>query len=193
MNLPLIHDAIDLLRLRVGRLEQYQYPLGQLMGVFTALGIMSAAAAHADGASGDPLALTLFFSLYTLMETSLYATFMRWWLRRAGCRIEFPLIGLVAAASLIKLLDPLVSWLPDDVAQGLSLVMGAVALYIVVKALALTTGASVLRVLGGTLLFSPVAIILMVNMVTVAASMGVEVFPPEVMQAATLKAGESAP
>jgi hypothetical protein len=178
MNLPLIHDAIDLLRLRVGRLEQYQYPLGQLLGVFAALGIMSAAAAHADGARGDPLALSLFFTLYTLMESSLYATFMLWWLRRAGYRIEFPLVGLIAAASLIKLLDPLASWLPDDVAQGLSLVLGAAALYIVIRALAHSTGASMLRVLGGTLLFSPVAIILMVNMITVAASMGWRYSPP---------------
>lgn len=182
MNVPLIHDAIDLLRLRVAPLAQYQYPLPHLLGAFAALGLMSAAAAHADGATGDPLQVSLFFTLYVLMETSLYATFMRWWLRRGGARVEWPLIGLVTAANLIKLLDPLASWLPDDVGRGLSMTLAALGLFIVIRTLAQTTGASLLRVLAGTLLFAPVGVLLMVSMLNVAAGMGVAVFPPELMQ-----------
>ena len=45
MNVPLIHDAIDLLRWRTAPLAQYQYPLHQVLAAFAALGVMTAAAA----------------------------------------------------------------------------------------------------------------------------------------------------
>ncbi|MFN4237429.1 MAG: hypothetical protein ACK4FZ_09380 [Vogesella sp.] len=183
MNVPLIHDAIDLLRLRTAPLAQYQYPLPHLLAAFAALGVMTAAAAHADGASGQPLAMSLFFTLYVLMETTLYAIFMRWWLQRAGYRLELPLIGLVTAANMIKLLDPLASWLPDDVGRGLTMALSAFGLFIIVRALSQLSGASVLRVLGGTLLFAPAGVLLMASVVSVAASVGVSLLPAEVMQA----------
>lgn len=182
MNVPLIHDAIDLLRWRTAPLAQYQYPLSHLLIAYAALGIMSAATAHASGATGDPLQLSFFFALYVMMETSLYATFMRWWLRRGGTVVAMPLLGLVTAANLIKLLEPLTSWLPDDVGQGMAMVLSALGLIIVLRALSRTTGASMLRTLAGTLLFAPVALLLMFSLLNVATSMGVAVFPPEVMQ-----------
>lgn len=185
MNVPLIHDAIDLLRLRTAPLAQYQYPLHHVLAAFAALGVMTAAAARADGATGDPLQVSLFFTLYVLMETSLYATFMRWWLRRGGAQVASPLIGLVTAANMIKLLDPLTSWLPDDVGRGMSMTLGALGLIIVLRAMARTTGASMTRVLLGTLLFTPVGVILMFSLLTVASNMGIAVFPPDVMQMMT--------
>lgn len=183
MNLPLLHDAIDLLRLRTAPLAQYQYPLHHLLLAFAALGVMTAAAAHADGAQGEPIAMSLFFALYVLMETSLYATFMRWWLQRAGYALPLPLIGLVTAANMIKLLDPLASWLPDDVGRGLTMALGALGLFIIVRALSRLSGASVLRILAGTLLFTPIGVVLMASVVSVAASMGVALLPADVMQA----------
>lgn len=194
MNLPLINDALDMLRLQFKPLQQYQYPRRHTTCALLLLG-MTAAAGAAPG-MGEPLNVVLFFTAYIALETSMYAAFMRWWLRRAGVADVPSLFGTVIAASAIQLLGPLTSWLPDDIANILSMAIGLAGLWLLVSALAAGSAVSRLRILLGTLAFAPAALLLFVLLMNTATNIGLISVPPDLEQAmeqARQDAGASAP
>ncbi|MEQ6289172.1 hypothetical protein ACFPAG_00875 [Vogesella sp. GCM10023246] len=177
MSLPLLHDAVDLLRLRVAPLEHYRYPPLHLALALLLLGTLAAAGAITAGAGGDPAALIGLFTLYVTLETLGFSLFMRWWLNRAGAQLQHSLFGLILAASGLQVLDPLTYWLPDDVAQGLSLVLGVGNILILVTALSRCSGASRSRVLLGTLLFAPLALALLLGLLGLGSDLGLTNIP----------------
>jgi hypothetical protein len=113
---------------------------------------------------GEPLNVILFFTVYVTLETLLYGRFMQWWQPRASVADVPSLTGTIVAASAIQLLDPLSSWLPDDVASVASMTIGMIGLWLLVSALSFGSGLTKLRILLGTLLFAPVALFLFVLM-----------------------------
>lgn len=178
MSAPLLHDAVDLIRLRVQPLAHYRYPVLHLLLAVVLLGTLAAGGAISAGATGDPATMVVFFTLYVALETLLFGQFMRWWLTRGGAVVEMPLFGLIIAASGMQVLDPLTFWLPDDVANGLSLVFGVANIMILIRALALSTGTSRGRVLLGILLFSPVALVLLLTLLSLGSDMGLALNVP---------------
>ena len=113
----MIDDALDLARLRVRPLEAYQYPLWQTALLITLLGVIAAAAG--DGwIQGDWSTRVGFFVAVSWLETGLLAVFMTGWLRHAGRQAPHSLLGLVALANAPQLLEPLASWLPADIGNG---------------------------------------------------------------------------
>ena len=183
MSLPLLHDAIDLVRLRVAPLEHYRYSPLQLALVLLLLGTLAAAGAIAAGAQGDAANLVALFTVYVSLETLGFSLFMRWWLQRAGSGLQGSLFGLILAASGLQLLDPLTYWLPTDVGQGLSMVLGVGNVLVLVNALAACSGASRSRVLLGTLLFAPMALALLLGMLSLGSDLGIASVPELVVPA----------
>ncbi|WP_174874962.1 hypothetical protein [Vogesella oryzae] len=177
MSLPLLHDAVDLIRLRVAPLEHYRYPPLHLVLALLLLGTLAAAGAISAGAGGDPAALIALFTAYVTLETLGFSLFMRWWLNRGGAQIQQSLFGLIIAASGLQVLDPLSYWLPDDVAQGISLVLGVGNILILVTALSRCSGASRARVLLGTLLFAPMALALLLGLLGIGSDLGLANIP----------------
>lgn len=155
----IFHDAIDLLRWRVRPLEHYRYPLSHILSVLILLGVTGASGA---GEMGDNTAGKLvFFTLLGALETLLMAAFMRWWLKLTEQGLQLPLFGLLLAAGMAQVLQPLTSWMPDDVAQAATLAIALYGMVVMIHALSVVSGLSRVRVLAGTLLFSPLAALLM--------------------------------
>lgn len=181
MNLPLINDALAMLRLQFQPLAHYQYPARHLAAALLLLGVVAAAGAPAG--MGEPLNVILFFTVYVTLETLLYGRFMQWWLRRASVADVPSLTGTIVAASAIQLLDPLSSWLPDDVASVASMTIGMIGLWLLVSALAFGSGLGKLRILLGTLLFAPVALFLSFVLMNGATGLGLVTMPEELQRA----------
>lgn len=181
MNLPLINDALAMLRLQFQPLAHYQYPTRHLAMALLLLGVVAAASAPAG--MGEPLNVILFFTVYVTLETLLYGRFMQWWLRRASVADVPSLTGTIVAASAIQLLDPLSSWLPDDVASVASMTIGMIGLWLLVSALSFGSGLSKLRILLGTLLFAPVALFLSFVLMNGATGLGLVTMPEELQRA----------
>ena len=181
MNLPLINDALAMLRLQFQPLAHYQYPTRHLAMALLLLGVVAAASAPAG--MGEPLNVILFFTAYVTLETLLYGRFMQWWLRRASVADVPSLTGTIVAASAIQLLDPLSSWLPDDVASVASMTIGMIGLWLLVSALSFGSGLSKLRILLGTLLFAPVALFLSFVLMNGATGLGLVTMPEELQRA----------
>jgi hypothetical protein len=181
MNLPLINDALAMLRLQFQPLAHYQYPTRHLAMALLLLGVVAAASAPAG--MGEPLNVILFFTVYVTLETLLYGRFMQWWLRRASVADIPSLTGTIVAASAIQLLDPLSSWLPDDVASVASMTIGMIGLWLLVSALAFGSGLTKLRILLGTLLFAPVALFLSFVLMNGATGLGLVTMPEELQRA----------
>lgn len=181
MNLPLINDALAMFRLQFQPLEHYQYRTQHTALALLLLGIV--AAASAPTGMGEPLNVIIFFTCYITLETLLYGRFMQWWLRRAGIVDTPPLTGVIIAASGIQLLDPLSSWFPADVANIVSMAIGMIGLWLLVSAIAAGTGVTKLRVLLGTFLFAPMALLMSFMMMSSATSIGLINMPDEIKQA----------
>ncbi|SCK19820.1 hypothetical protein [Vogesella sp. LIG4] len=177
MSLPLLHDAIDLVRLRVAPLEHYRYSPLQLLLVLLLLGTLAAAGAISSGARGEPANVVALFTLYVTLETLGLSLFMRWWLSRGGERLPYSLFGLILACSGLQILDPLTYWLPDDVSQGLSMVLGIGNVLVLVNALTRCSGRSRGRVLLGILLFSPLSLALLLGLLGAGSNMGIISIP----------------
>ncbi|GHD72843.1 hypothetical protein ACFSQE_15770 [Vogesella fluminis] len=181
MNLPLINDALAMLRLQFQPLSHYQYPARHLAAALLLLGVVAAAGAPAG--MGEPLNVILFFTAYVTLETLLYGRFMQWWLHRASVADVPSLTGTIVAASAIQLLDPLSSWLPDDVASVASMTIGMIGLWLLVSALSFGSGLTKLRILLGTLLFAPVALFLSFVLMNGATGLGLVTMPEELQRA----------
>ncbi len=173
----LIHDALDLMRWRVREAAHYQYPTWQLVVTLLLLGII--AAAGADSVGGDITGKLLFFTVFGAMETLLMAQFMQWWLRLAKAPVETPLFSLLLVAGLVQVLTPLTSWLPTDVAEIATIAIAFYGVTVMLHALAAVSGASRMRVLGGILLFSPLAAMLMVFAFSTGSNLGLIELPGE--------------
>ncbi|MDN0073793.1 hypothetical protein QU481_02645 [Crenobacter sp. SG2303] len=184
----LIDDAINLVRLKVAPLEHYQYPFWKLAIALTLLGVIAGAGVPELGSGGGRV---LFFVLFTWLETVLFARFIGWWLRQAGWRTPLPLLGLVVACNGLQLLMPLLSWLPDDVAQAISLALSLASLYVLVNALSRVTKVARVRVALGVLAFAPVALGLMMLTLTLSASLGWVNVPSDLLSDTTSSQGAS--
>ncbi|WP_215781828.1 hypothetical protein [Paludibacterium sp. B53371] len=148
----LLNDALDLFRFRVKPLPAYHHPWWQLALLISLLGLVT------SGGSpelGHYLPGRIGFCIgYNWLETLLFVPFIGLWLRVNPWRFTRPLLALIVLASSVQLLQPLTSWLPADVADGLLLVLMAYSLLVLSNALALASGQGRLRALLGILLFS---------------------------------------
>ncbi|AXK39759.1 hypothetical protein [Crenobacter cavernae] len=179
----LFDDVIDLVRGRIQPLAHYQYPFWQPALLLTVMGVFASARAIEIG--GPLEGRLLFFVLFTWMQILLFVRFMGWWVRLAGARLEASLFGLVVLTNSPQLLEPLASWLPDDAAQGVTLVLSVLSVIILVRALSAVSGVSKLRVFLGALCYTPLAILLLTGLTGVAGQMGWIELPPELMESAS--------
>lgn len=157
MIYQLVQDMIDLARFRVRPLTEYHYPGWQIMSVVTLIGLFAAASASDIQASVP--ARIVFFVMLKWLELSLMSWFFNWWMRQGeNWDGEGEILPLLVASSGINLLAPLLSWFPDGVAQLLAIGMSAYGVLVLVQALSLATGARRGHVIGGVLLFLPMAV-----------------------------------
>ncbi|WP_137936372.1 hypothetical protein [Chitinivorax sp. B] len=153
----LINDMLDLARFRVKPLPEYQYPLWQIMLVVTLMGIFSAAAAT-DIDAPVPARIG-FFVMLEWVELLLMNWFFNWWMRQGdNWRGDGDLLPLFVAASGVNLLTPLLSWFTRPLVDVLAVGLSAYSVAIVIHALTLSTGVRRTHVIGGVLLFLPMAI-----------------------------------
>lgn len=181
MSQPLINDAIAMLRMQFKPLDQYQYPASHLLLGILALGVT--AAAGAPSGMGEPLNLVLFFSLYIGTEIWLLSRFMHWWLQRGGMMSPPALLGTLVVASAIQVLEPLSSWLPDDMAMIANMTISLASVWITVCALAFGSQQARRRIVLGMLLFTPLALALSFLMISSATNMGLVNIPQELKAA----------
>ena len=175
--LPLLHDAIDLVRLRVRPLEAYQYPGWQPILVLALLGV--AASADAPELGNNLLGRTAFLMLFTLVEMAGLVVFLRLWLRLAGVELRQSLFGLAVAASGLQLLEPLTSWLPDNLAAAAGLLLGLGSIAVLVNALPGVSGVPRLRVFAGVMLYALLAVLMLSMSLSVADGLGWITLPPD--------------
>ncbi|KIA81669.1 hypothetical protein QR66_03615 [Chromobacterium piscinae] len=166
----LIDDLFDLLRLRVKPLAAYQYPWWQPALLLTLLGVI---------ASGDTTELGSnvagrigFMVAFTWLETVFFIRFIGFWLRLGKAELAGSLFGLVVVASGLQFIEPLTSWLPDDVAAGADMLLSLLGLVVLVNALSQVSGVSKLRVLAGVVLFAPLALVLLAATLSLANTAG---------------------
>jgi F0F1-type ATP synthase assembly protein I len=148
----MLGDAIDLYRFRVKSLLDYRYPWWQVALLITLFGLVI------SGGSpelGGYLPGRVGFSIgYNWFETLLFVPFIGVWLGVNPWRFCRPLLAISALGSSVQLLQPLLSWLPDDVANGLLMVSMVYSLLVLSHALARVSGKGRLRAMLGVLLFS---------------------------------------
>lgn len=166
----LIDDVVDLLRFRVKPLDAYQYPRWQTLLFLVALGLVASADTAELG--GNLTGRMLFMVLFTLAETLCFAGFIGLWLRFAKWEGRESLFGLVAVASGLQFIEPLTSWLPDDVALAVNAMLSIFGILVLVNALAVVSGIHRLRVALGVLLFAPVAMVLLAGALSLGSAAG---------------------
>nr|WP_233201175.1 hypothetical protein [Chromobacterium alticapitis] len=163
-------DVFDLLRLRVKPLAAYQYPWWQPALLLTALGLI----ASGDTAElGSNIAGRIgYMVLFTWLETLFFTRFIGFWLRLAKGEATGSLFGLVVVASGLQFIEPLTSWLPEDVSSGADMLLSMAGLVVLVNALSKVSGVSKLRVLAGVVLFAPLALVLLAATLSLANALG---------------------
>ena len=134
----LISDVLDLYRFRVKALPAYYYPLWKIALLLTAIGFVTSSTAT-DLGSYIPGRIA-FCIVYNWLETLLYCGVIGLWLKLSHFKLNRPLLVLVALSSGIQFLAPLVSWLPDDVASIVLLVLLFYSLLVLCYALERVTG-----------------------------------------------------
>ena len=178
MQNQFVEDLLDLIRLRVKPLLHYSYPWWQPALLVTLLGVFSAA--MAEQFSAPPEGRILFFVALNWLELLLMANFFDWWLRQGNrWKGEGSLLPLLAVAQGIQVLEPLLSWLPDDVGVPVSLLLAAYSVVVLINALTVATHVARTHVIGGILLFTPIALALYLSMMLLANSLGWIPDPPE--------------
>lgn len=173
-----VEDILDLMRLRAQPLAHYIYPWWQPALLVTLLGVFSAAMAEQLTAPAE--GRILFFVVLNWLELLLMANFFDWWLRQGDrWNGEGSLLPLLAVAQGVQLIEPLLSWLPDDVGVPVSLTLAMYSVVILINALTVATGVVRSHVIGGVLLFTPIALALFLSMMMLANSLGWIPEPPE--------------
>ncbi|NDV13800.1 hypothetical protein [Crenobacter caeni] len=171
----IFHDAIDLIRGRVQPLAHYNYPPWQPAILLLLSGLLGAAGATDLG--DDIAGRLMLFTLLGTAESILLAGFMRRWLKFADTGAQRPLFGIIVAVGAVQLLSPLASWLPGDVADAVTMVIALFGMLVMINALAAVSGNTRVRVLLGTLLFSPIAALLMMLAFSAGESLGWIILP----------------
>ncbi|GGY10857.1 hypothetical protein [Paludibacterium paludis] len=156
-----IDDVIDLARFRVAMLERYQYPFWVQALVASALGIVSAASAPQIGRHYGLFVVV--FALFTWLSVWLMSRLLGVWTRLCGQPVSLPLTGLLLGANALSFLSPLTSWLPQDVAVGLLMVMLLYQICLIVNAIAVVSGLSRIVTLLGFVLATPLLMLLMLG------------------------------
>lgn len=173
-----VEDILDLMRLRAQPLAHYTYPWWQPALLVTLLGVFSAAMAEQLTAPAE--GRILFFVALNWLELLLMTHFFDWWLRHGDrWNGEGNLLPLLAVAQGVQLIEPLLSWLPDDVGVPVSLALAVYSVVILINALTVATGVVRSHVIGGVLLFTPIALALFLSMMMFANSLGWIPEPPE--------------
>jgi len=177
----LIDDFTGLLRFRVGPLEQYQYPRWVMALWLTVLGLV---ASGGTAELGNDIAGRMMFMLcFTWLETLLFTQFMTIWLRLAKWRPSGSLFGLVVLANSLQFVEPLTSWLSDDVALGADLALSVLTIALLVNSLAVVSAVRRVRVLLGVMLFAPVAMLSLALSLQFSASLGWVTIPKDMLNA----------
>lgn len=148
----LFGDVIDLYCFRVKSLPAYHYPLWKIGLMLTAIGFVASAGAPELG--GFLPGRIGFCIAYNWLETLLFTVFIGVWLQLIRYKQNRALLSLVVLSSGVQLLQPLLGWLPDDVAGIALLLLMLYSLVVLCYALVQVSGAPRLRVVMGVLLFS---------------------------------------
>ncbi len=173
----LVTDLLDLLRLRVQPLAHYRYPWWQPALLITLLGVF--AASTAEFMVAPALARIAYFVCLNWFELLLMTHFFHWWMQLGGrWNGEGSLLQLMAVCQGVQILEPLLTWLPDPVAVSASLLLAGYSIVMLVHALAAATHVARSHVMGGILLFTPVALALYLAMMMVANQFGWIAEPP---------------
>lgn len=184
----LVVDILDLLRLRVQPLAHYRYPPWQPALLVTLLGVFAASGAEVLQA---PIgAKIIYFVCLNWLELMLMAHFFGWWLRQGDrWNGEGELWQLLAACQGLQVLKPLLSWFPDTMVVPLAVGLAAYGVMVMINALTVATQVARSHVIGGVLLFMPVALALYLSMTMLAGSLGWVPEPPADKPAATRSTG----
>ncbi|MEW9900222.1 hypothetical protein ABWL39_16500 [Chitinivorax sp. PXF-14] len=167
----LFDDLLNLARFRVKPLGEYRHPAWQLALLVTVMGVFSAAVSEDFEA---PLLVKIgFFVFFEWITLLLLNTFFSWWLRQGdnwqGNESLWPLLVL---ANGVNLLTPVIAWFdaPFDAVVAMGLAIYSVV--ILINALTQATQVRRAHVIGGVLLFTPMAFILYVLVMVVASGFG---------------------
>lgn len=166
----LIADVLDLYRFRVKSLPAYYYPLWKIALLLTAIGFV--ASSNATELGNYIPGRIAFCIAYNWLETLLFCGFIGLWLKLSNFKLNRPLLALVVLSSGIQLLEPLVSWLPDDVASIVLLVLLFYSLLVLCYALERVSGVRRLRVVSGVMLFALLSGVLMQSSLYVSSRLG---------------------
>lgn len=143
----MINDMIDVTRLRVKPLVQYQYTRWKKVLMIIFLGVV--ASAGASGLGDNIPGRMAFCVVFVWLKLGLLSHFMRLWLRLLKRPVNLPLFGLVLVCNGIDILSPLTSWFPSDVGMGINSVLVLLGLVVMVNSIAVVSGLSRLKVLLG--------------------------------------------
>jgi hypothetical protein len=155
----LIADVVDLYLFRVKSLPAYRYPWWQVALFLTALGFVASGSApelghFLPGRIG-------FCILYSWLESLLFAIYLGVWLRMGRFSCNRSLLSLVMLSSGIQLLQPLVSWLPQDVGNIALVLLMLYSFLVLCHALVTVSGMRRVRVICGVVLFSLLSALLL--------------------------------
>lgn len=173
----MIDDMIDLIRLRVKPLANYQYPIWQSALVVIFLGVIGGVGAQ--GLGDNVLGRIAFFILFTWLQLNVVAYFMALWSRLFKQKVEYSLFGVLMACNGMAILSPLASWLPDDVGIGVNIALAIMGLAITINSLAIVTQLSYLKVFVGALLAGPLVLILLMTLSLLGIALGWISLPAE--------------
>ncbi|WP_293813684.1 hypothetical protein [uncultured Aquitalea sp.] len=185
-----IDDLLAVARFRPASLAHYQYPRWACALLLTVLALFDSANTAEMGS--NVVGRILFTLLFTWLFILLLVQFMGVWLRMAHWKPDGSLFGLIVLTKGVLFIEPLASWLPDDVEAGLVLLMSLWWAAILVHALATVSGVGRLRVALGLIMFSPLAVIAMVLSLQVGVSMKWISVPEDIMNPAASASQESA-
>lgn len=157
--LVLLQDALDLARLRVRPLAHYVYVYWQPALWLT--GMACVQALFAEGLKASLLERLAFFVVLTWAQVVVLVLFFTWWLSlRQRWNRQGSLFPLAVLASSLQFVEPLLALLPADLAVLCVLMLGVYQVVVLIRALSVATGVTTRHVVGGMLVFLPMALLL---------------------------------
>ena len=161
---------IDLVRLRVKPLENYQYPAWQTTIFVVLYGLIGGA--EASGLGGNLLGRIGLYVVFSWLHLKLVARFMVFWLGLFKRKLTYPLFGLLVACNGIGILSPLTSWLPEDVGLAATIALAFIGLLVTVNAIAKVGGVTRIKVFLGALVAGMLVVLLFMVEVLIEVGLG---------------------
>lgn len=165
--MKILHDALDLVMLRIKPLSEYQYPMWQVWAILAGVAIagsVTAVVLHTE----TPNRALFIFSMKAVQYLAMARFFKVWLQLKLGTNKkpvsnwngQGSLLTLLIMVQCLDFLQPLLLWLEPSAQVLLSIVLLIYSLTLLVLALARSTETSVPMVLGGLLLCAPMLVMI---------------------------------